>query len=128
MPPFNLRQIAFIESYAGNATEAAVAAGYSVHTARSQGQRLLTNADIVKAIRERENKLLKPLIASRDERQELFTAIMRDTKERTSDRIKAGEALCKMNGDFLERHEHKFPTPPKVELIVNAPGTAPKAE
>ena len=33
-----------------NATQAAIRAGYSKRTARSQGQRLLTNVDIAKAI------------------------------------------------------------------------------
>jgi phage terminase small subunit len=35
-----------------NATQAAIKAGYSVKTARSQGQRLLTNVDIQEAIQE----------------------------------------------------------------------------
>lgn len=124
----NHKQKLFVEAYAGNATEAALAAGYKKKSARAQGQRLLTNADIVKAIREREAAQLKPFIASRDERQEFFTKIMRDEEERTVDRIKAGEALCKMNGDFLERREHTFPDPPKVEVILNAPGTSSKTE
>lgn len=42
----------FIEEYLkdGNATQAATRAGYSVKTARSQGQRLLTRADINREI------------------------------------------------------------------------------
>ena len=35
-----------------NATQAAIRAGYSEHTARSQGQRLLTNVDVSSAIQE----------------------------------------------------------------------------
>lgn len=35
-----------------NATQAAIRAGYSEKTARSQGQRLLTNVDIAKSIEE----------------------------------------------------------------------------
>ena len=48
------RQIKFIEEYIKslNATDAAIKAGYSEKTARSQGSRLLTNVDIQKAIQQ----------------------------------------------------------------------------
>ena len=44
----NQRRRAFCEAYlaSGNATEAAREAGYSPQSARSQGQRLLTFADV----------------------------------------------------------------------------------
>ena len=46
------RQIRFVEEYLKdlNATQAAIRAGYSEKTARSQGARLLTNVDIEEAI------------------------------------------------------------------------------
>ncbi len=46
------KQQAFVDEYIidFNATRAAIAAGYSKKTARSQAQRLLTNVDIQKAI------------------------------------------------------------------------------
>ena len=48
------RQIKFVEEYIKslNATDAAIKAGYSEKTARSQGSRLLTNVDIQKAIQQ----------------------------------------------------------------------------
>jgi phage terminase small subunit len=48
----NARQRRFVDEYlvSLNATKAAIAAGYSEKTARSLGQRLLTNADISAAI------------------------------------------------------------------------------
>ena len=48
------RQIKFVEEYIKslNATDAAIRAGYSEKTARSQGSRLLTNVDIQNAIQE----------------------------------------------------------------------------
>ncbi len=51
--PLNHRQKAFVQEYlkSGNATESAKAAGYSLHTAYSQGQRLLKNAEIQKTIK-----------------------------------------------------------------------------
>lgn len=54
----NPRHRLFIASYNGNATEAAKLAGYSEKTARSQGQRLLTNVDIAAAIKAKEEKTL----------------------------------------------------------------------
>lgn len=48
MSKLNLRQQKFADEYiiTGNATQSAINAGYSERTARSQGQRLLTNVDI----------------------------------------------------------------------------------
>lgn len=48
------RQAAFVAAYliSGNATQAAIEAGYSPKTARSQGERMLTNVDIASALAE----------------------------------------------------------------------------
>jgi phage terminase small subunit len=49
----NFRQQAFVNAYianGGNATDAAIKAGYSAKTARSIGQRLLTFVDIEQAV------------------------------------------------------------------------------
>ena len=101
----NARQQAFVEAYAGNATAAALAAGYSERSARSQGQRLLTKADIKDAIKAREAKRLAPTIATRQERQEFWTSVLRNEDEAMKDRLKAAELLGKSEGDFLERVE-----------------------
>ena len=52
MPKLTPRQTRFVEEYLIdlNATQAAIRAGYSEKTARSQAQRLLTNVDIIEAI------------------------------------------------------------------------------
>ena len=49
----------FVEEYLKdlNATQAAIRTGYSVKTARSQGQRLLTNVDIQEAIQDARRRL-----------------------------------------------------------------------
>lgn len=99
------RQQAFVEAYAGNATAAALAAGYSERSARSQGQRLLTNDDIQDAIKAREAQRLAPTIATRQERQEFWTSVLRNEDEAMKDRLKAAELLGKSEGDFLERVE-----------------------
>lgn len=110
------RQQAFVEAYAGNATAAALAAGYSEKTARSQGQRLLTKADIKDAIKAREAKRLAPTIATRQERQEFWTSVLRNEDEAMKDRLKAAELLGKSEGDFLERVEMDMTLSPAAIL------------
>lgn len=54
------KQKAFVEAYLANgfnATQAAITAGYSKKTARSQGARLLTNVDIQAAVQARLGEL-----------------------------------------------------------------------
>ena len=99
------RQRAFVESYKGNATEAAIAAGYSAKTAYSQGGRLLKNAEVSQAIQERESKEASARVATREERQAFWTDIMRDGEATMKDRLRASELLGKAAGDFLERVE-----------------------
>ena len=116
MAKLNARQRAFVDAYAGNATAAALAAGYSERSARSQGQRLLTNDDIQDAIKAREAKRLAPTIASRQERQEFWTSVLRNEDEAMKDRLKAAELLGKSEGDFLERVEMDMTLSPAAIL------------
>lgn len=54
------RKAVFVEAFianGGNATQAAITAGYSEKTAGSQGQRLLKDVEISKALGERQQKL-----------------------------------------------------------------------
>ena len=105
MKALTVKQQRFVEAYTGNATEAAIRAGYSAKTARSIGQRLLTNVDIQKAIQGREDKRMESTIMSREERQEFWTAATRDKEAAMRDRLKASELLGRSEGDFLERHD-----------------------
>ncbi len=75
----NARQKAFCEYYvaSGNATEAAIKAGYSERTAKSIGQRLLTFVDIKKYIDELMQKLESERIATAEEVLQNLTAMMR---------------------------------------------------
>ena len=110
------KQQAFVNAYAGNATAAALAAGYSPKTARSQGQRLLTNDDIKDAIKARETQRLAPTIATRQERQEFWTSVLRNEEEAMKNRLKAAELLGKSEGDFLERVEMDMTLSPAAIL------------
>ena len=75
----NARQKAFCEYYVatGNATDAAIKAGYSKRTAKSIGQRLLTFVDIKKYIDELMQKLESERIASAEEVLQILTSTMR---------------------------------------------------
>jgi phage terminase small subunit len=57
------KQEMFVKEYLVdlNATQAAIRAGYSIKTAKSQGQRLLTNVDVARAIEEANQKRAEKL-------------------------------------------------------------------
>ena len=99
------KQQRFVDAYNGNATQAAIAAGYSEKTARSMGRENLTKPYILAEIRSREVKRRTPMIASREERQAFWSATMRDTGEDMKNRLKASELLGKSEADFVERQE-----------------------
>ena len=73
------KQQRFVDEYiiSLNATEAAIKAGYSERTARSQGQRLLTKVDIQRLLQEKMAALQKDTIATQDEILEHLTRVMR---------------------------------------------------
>lgn len=96
------RHIVFCEAYlvSGNATDAAIKAGYSPKTARSQGHRLLTNADIKKYIEDRNEELKDANTADIEEVRQFWTSTMRDGDLLRRDRLKASELLGKSLGAF----------------------------
>lgn len=97
------KQQRFIEAYSGNATQAAIQAGYSAKTAYAIGQENLKKPEIQQAIHEREQARLDGLIANRDERLAFLTGVMRDAEHKTQDRLKACELLCRACGDFIDK-------------------------
>lgn len=100
----NERQRRFAEFYAasGNAAEAARLAGYSERTARSQGQRLLTNDDILRYVRELQDQAAAGRIADLQEVKELWTETLRNAGEKTANRLRAGELLARSAGEFIK--------------------------
>lgn len=115
------KQRRFIEAYDGNATKAAIAAGYSPKWADRQAYTLIEkNGEIREAIRQREERQRSELIAGRVARQIFWSAIMRDEKETMVTRLKASELLAKSEGDFLEKVAVAQVTPVEPpQLIVN---------
>ena len=97
------KQKRFVAFYDGNATQAAIKAGYSEKTAHSMGAENLRKPEIINAIAQREGNESRPRIASRQQRQQFWTEIMHDPEAEMRDRLKASELLGKSEGDFLDR-------------------------
>lgn len=124
----NYRQKKFCQEYlkSGNATKAAIIAGYSEQTANEQGARLLANVSVKKYITEFQSKIEKKNILSAQQLQEELTRYILDEKEeeciviesncdksstarkmtkkvQPKDKLKAIELLCKLAGYNVEK-------------------------
>ena len=131
-----MKQQRFADEYiiSGNATQAAILAGYSKKTARSIGQENLTKPDIKKYIDERLEELESSKIAKQEEVLRYLTSLMRgeeteqtlrglgegeqiidDIEVSAKDRIKAAELLGKRYGMWTEKIEQ---TNRNIEIVV----------
>ena len=136
MAGLTLKQQRFADEYiiSGNATQAAMLAGYSKKTARSIGQENLTKPDIKKYIDERLEELESSKIAKQEEILKYLTSLMRgeeteqtlrglgegeqiidDIEVSAKDRIKAAELLGKRYGMWTEKIEQ---TNRNIEIVV----------
>ena len=119
------KQKAFVAAFHGNAAEAARAAGYSAKTAKAIGSELLTKPDIKEAIQERERERTDSMIATREERQRFWTAIMRDEETELKDRLRASELLAKSEADFMEKvFDATPPLAPAIQVCFVKADTA----
>lgn len=98
------KQKRFVEEYLVdlNATQAAIRAGYSAKTARSQGQRLLTKADIQAELARRQETYAKRVEWTVEEILADLKGIATDPAQRPADRLKAYELGGKHLGMFTE--------------------------
>lgn len=106
--PLTAKKEAFCRAYVANGsngTQAAITAGYSKKTARSQAQRLLTNVDIQKRIAELKEPINKGLAINAEYvRERLKIEAERDGEGAShSARIRALELLGKDVGMFEGR-------------------------
>lgn len=105
------KQRRFVEAFAangGNGMDAARQAGYS--RPKQEGARVLENAGIQAAIERLRLSQTNAAIATREERQAFWTALLRGEEPcEYRDRLKASELLGKCQGDFLERRELSWP-------------------
>ena len=99
------RQRKFIDEYriSGNATRAAIRAGYSEHTARSQGQRLLTKADVVERLRELGEQDHDVKVANAREVLEYLTSVLRG-ESRSEVIVVEGAGTVSAKRDRCRRH------------------------
>lgn len=86
-----------------NATQAAIRAGYSAKTARSQGQRLLTNVDVQEYLQDFQKRIDQNNIKSVEEVQRWWSEVIDDKEESMKDRLRASENLVKSKGGFIEK-------------------------
>lgn len=128
------KQLRFVEAFTGeaqgNATRAARLAGYGGNEAALavRGAELVRNRKVQEAIARATEAVRSRAIATREERQEFLTEMMRATELEPKDRIKACEVLGKIQGDFVERHEVEHKTA-VVSFVFedNGRGPAPAA-
>lgn len=124
MKKLTIKQKKFADEYiiSGNATQAAINAGYSEKTARKIGSENLTKPDIKSYIDERMKKLEEEAIADQAEVLKFLTRIMRDEEKEevlvnignfeqeiqsmkvsTKDKIRAAELLGKRYGSWTDK-------------------------
>lgn len=104
MGEINIRQKAFVDEWlkCGNATEAAIKAGYSKKYAGTNADKLLKNTKISAYIAERQKQIEDSRIADVSEVLQFFSSVMRgevkdqfDMDAALSDRLSAGRELMK---------------------------------
>ena len=105
MCKLNDKQLRFAQEYTIdlNATQAAIRAGYSPKTARSQGNRLLTKDDIQDAIREANRKRSEATGITAEWVLTGIAEIATREDARDADRLKAFELLGKHLGIWEQR-------------------------
>ena len=103
----NARQKAFCEYYvaSGNATDAAIKAGYKEKNARFIGSENLTKANIKEYIEELQEKAKGNRIMTAIERREFLTSMIKDAAVKDTDRLKALDILNKMDGEYTQKVE-----------------------
>lgn len=106
-----LKQEKFANYYIelGNATEAAIKAGYSKNSARAIAAENLTKPNVKKYIENRLKEIQDKSIAKQEEILQTLTEIMRSKGiEETKDRIKSAELLGKYYNSWDGIKENKF--------------------
>ena len=103
----NARQKSFCEFYvaSGNATDAAIKAGYKEKYAGVNADKLLKNTNIQKYIDELQEKTKSSRIMTAIERREFLTSMIKNGAVKDTDRLKALDILNKMDGEYTQKVE-----------------------
>lgn len=107
MPKLTPKQKAFADLYiqSGNASQAAISAGYSKKTATCIGYENLTKPYIADYIKKQNKVIESKRIANMKEVKEFWTNVLRSDENDVKDRLKASELIAKTNGAFLDKTE-----------------------
>ena len=121
----NERQQKFCEFYAksGNATEAAIQAGYAEKSAGGNADKLLKNTKVSNYLAELSKNTRTDAIATITDIKEFWTKVLESSEEEMSYRLKASELLVKSEGGFLDKVEHSGTT---VQRVINVNPTKKK--
>lgn len=141
MARLTIKQRKFIESYivSGNATQAAIEAGYSKKTAAQTGNENLRKPDIMKALEKRTEELQSEKVDSQQDIIEFLSSVRRgEVKEKLvtpsgmivevpakiTDRVKAAELMGKRYAMWTENRNINATVGP-VQIIDDVPDEAP---
>ena len=116
LPKLTEKQRKFVEYYDGNATQAAVNAGYSKKSATITGHENLRKPNIMAAIAARQSKRDSKHIMNREERQALWTSMAADESRDDQVRLRASELLGRSECDFVDRHKIESDKPIEVKF------------
>ncbi|WP_027098283.1 terminase small subunit [Clostridium paraputrificum] len=109
-----IKQKKFADIYleTGNATKAAVEAGYNAKYAATNTDKLLKNTKIKNYIDERLKELDNEAIAKQEEILKTITAILRSKYSKDVDKLRAAKLLMQKYGMFTPEEEDK-------DVIIN---------
>jgi phage terminase small subunit len=120
----NLKQERFAQEYMIdlNATQAAIRAGYSEHTAYSQGQRLLKHAEVKAAIQAGQAEFRERMKVSKESvTEQLNTAYdMAEANGQTAVMVQATMGIAKVHGLLVDKTEEVKPTVDMTEAELAA--------
>ncbi|MBX0319764.1 terminase small subunit [Shouchella clausii] len=113
MAKLNQKQELFVQEYLQcfNATKAAIAAGYSEKTARSQGQRLLTNVDVKKKINDEMARLRERMAEDASRAYAMLWQQLRDVEELLHSDQEAAAELHRLQKEivYIKKNPKEFP-------------------
>jgi phage terminase small subunit len=103
----NLKQQRFVKEYivSLNATQSAINAGYSKHTAQQVGSRLLLNVLIKDEISKQMKLIDDEKIMTASETLQRITEIARSPNAKETDKLKALELMSKRHGLLIDKSE-----------------------
>lgn len=101
------KQQRFVAEYAVdlNATQAAIRAGYSEHTAKQQGSRLLSNVDVRRALSNQQSKVIERAEITAADIARVAWQIANDEEAQTGARVSALSLLARRHVEFSDKHD-----------------------